>query len=279
MTTITSVPSSVDPSVHNPADPSSPNVPCADAQRFAQVPDRDPAGEAALDRRRREPIGEFRMLPYTRPMTWYEKKPWMRSLLDRYLSDAGPGEDRTEARRRIVAALEAGESAELDLSELGLRALPPVLPPVKALDVSNNRLVSLTALPCKLEILDAFRNDLRELPSLPEGLRELHVSDNALTHLPAPLPKGLNLINASRNALVGLPRAPDGLMHLYVVDNRGADLRELARERLREAAYRRPISVSAYLNLSHWRRSFFGPDCQADQLETEFARAWSRVKR
>ncbi|HTK00856.1 MAG TPA: hypothetical protein VL522_14595 [Bordetella sp.] len=122
--------------------------------------------------------------------------------------------------------------------------------------------------------------DLSELPSLPIDLRELRVADNALTHLPALLPKGLNLIDASRNALAGLSTAPDGLMYLYVEDNRGADLRELARQRLHDAAYRRTVvSMNAYLNLTFRRRSFFEPDCQAQLLETEFARVWSRVKR
>ena len=69
----------------------------------------------------------------------------------------------------------------------------------------------------QLERLDVGDNRLTELPALPRGLRELYVHDNQLARLPA-LPR-LTVLDANRNRLVEVPPLAD-LDFVYLADNR-----------------------------------------------------------
>lgn len=74
--------------------------------------------------------------------------------------------------------------------------------------------------------LDVGENELTALPALPAGLRELYVHDNQLAELPA-LP-ALEVLDANRNRLSGLPALAD-LAFVYLAGNRIAELPALAR--------------------------------------------------
>jgi Leucine-rich repeat (LRR) protein len=69
----------------------------------------------------------------------------------------------------------------------------------------------------QLERLDVGDNRLSELPALPASLRELYVHDNQLARLPA-LP-GLLVLDANRNQLVEVPPLA-GLDFVYLAGNR-----------------------------------------------------------
>jgi len=81
----------------------------------------------------------------------------------------------------------------------------------------------LTALPgalgslAQLERLDVGDNRLTELPALPANLRELYIYDNHLACLPA-LPR-LSVLDANRNQLARLP-ALTGIDFVYLAANR-----------------------------------------------------------
>jgi len=85
----------------------------------------------------------------------------------------------------------------------------------------------LTALPgaigelAQLARLDVGDNRLTELPALPASLRELYVHDNQLARLPG-LPR-LSVLDANRNRLDELP-ALDGIAFVYLAANRLAAL-------------------------------------------------------
>lgn len=67
-----------------------------------------------------------------------------------------------------------------------------------------------------LERLDVGDNQLTELPALPVGLGELYVDDNRLTRLPE-LP-ALRVLDANRNRLVEVPALRD-IGFVYLADN------------------------------------------------------------
>ncbi|ELI8285210.1 TPA: effector protein, partial [Yersinia enterocolitica] len=52
------------------------------------------------------------------------------------------------------------------------------------LDVRDNQLIELPALPPHLERLIASLNHLAEVPELPQNLKQLHVEHNALREFP-----------------------------------------------------------------------------------------------
>ena len=56
-----------------------------------------------------------------------------------------------------------------------------------------------------LEILFCAVNQLDTLPLLPDSLMQIDVSDNQITHLENPLPKGISYISFNNNFLVELP--------------------------------------------------------------------------
>jgi hypothetical protein len=167
------------------------------------------------------------------------------TILDAYVRDAQPGEDRAAARQRIEAAIEQGSKATLSLKGLGLLEVPPVIPNVYRLDLSGNRLSTLPPLPCGIQNLDLARNRLRELTNqLPTQLIWLDVSHNNLTHLPETLPVRLTHLDVQDNGLRALPKKlPRRLHELNVNQNRG-DLRAAAREHIDAVTRRRAFDVA-----------------------------------
>ena len=141
-----------------------------------------------------------------------------------------PDENRTEAVERMKAWVKAVQpDTALDLESLGLTSLPRRLPDsLRELNVSDNQLISLPALPDSLQVLHAARNQwLTSLPTrLPASLRELNVSDNQLISLPT-LPASLQELSAFRNQLTSLPALPNSLFRLYVFENQLTSLPEL----------------------------------------------------
>jgi internalin A len=135
-----------------------------------------------------------------------------------------------KALARIRSAAETG-AAELDLSGLGLTALPPEigsLTSLRKLDLSGNR---LTALPPEIGGLTR--------------LQSLSLSDNRLTALPPEIGglTSLQSLNLSGNRLTALPPEIGGLASLQSLDLRGNRLTVLPPE-----LWRLPNLVS--LNIS-----------------------------
>jgi hypothetical protein len=89
----------------------------------------------------------------------------------------------------------------LNLSYMGLTALPPLPPDLTDLRCVGNALNALPPLPQNLRILVAADNRLTELPSLPPLLAYLDVTNNRLALLPLPLPPSLEQFYCSRNQL------------------------------------------------------------------------------
>ena len=135
-----------------------------------------------------------------------------------------------KALARIRSAAETG-AAELDLSGLGLTALPPEigsLTSLRKLDLSGNR---LTALPPEIGGLTSLQN--------------LDLVGNRLTALPAEIGglTSLQSLNLSGNRLTALPPEIGGLASLQSLDLRGNRLTVLPPE-----LWRLPNLVS--LNIS-----------------------------
>lgn len=169
-------------------------------------------------------------------------------VLDRYVREGRPGEDRLTARRRIEKAIRAGSlgNAELRLNDLGLTEVPPVIPNVFSLDLSGNALTRLPTLPCDIQYLRLARNQLPELPAvLPSELRVLDVSRNRLAALPDTLPNRLVRMDVQDNGLRALPdRLPRELRILNVAQNR-IDLTREAKRRLVSLALKRVSDVTS----------------------------------
>ncbi len=120
-----------------------------------------------------------------------------------------------KALARIRSAAETG-AAELDLSLLGLTALPPEigrLASLQSLDLSGNQ---ITALPpeigglTSLQSLDLWHNYLTALPPEIGGLtrlQSLNLSENQLTALPPEIGglASLQTLNLADNELIALP--------------------------------------------------------------------------
>ena len=75
-------------------------------------------------------------------------------------------------------------NAELNLSGIGLKQLPPVPPGVKKLNISNNDLTELRLLPPSLEELNCSNNKISKISFLPPKLKVLNCSNNALAVYP-----------------------------------------------------------------------------------------------
>lgn len=118
-----------------------------------------------------------------------------------------------------------GRTGPLNLSYMGLTALPPLPTDLTDIRCVGNALSALPPLPLGLRVLVASQNRLTELPPLPAGLVYLDVTDNRLLALPLPLPAGLEQLYCSQNWLVddALPRPdawPPRLHTLHCTRNR-----------------------------------------------------------
>ena len=134
------------------------------------------------------------------------------------------------------------ENAEevLDLSDLGLKAIPPLPVGLRYLNCKDNKLETLGELPPTLLSLKCSNNKLTSLPeNLPPSMTSLDCDHNALTNLPLvlpetldtllidhnqihylpPLPPNLMLLLADHNHLHKLPKLPASLTSLYVSNN------------------------------------------------------------
>lgn len=99
---------------------------------------------------------------------------------------------------------------------------------VTDLDVSNNALVTLPALPPTLTDFHCGQNQLTSLPALPDGIQFFNCASNNLTSLPAPLPSALLQISASMNSLTSIPAIPPLVSYLIVSNNQLTSLPALA---------------------------------------------------
>lgn len=124
---------------------------------------------------------------------------------------------------RIHAWLTKGNPFErLDLSELGLRTVPPLPDGLTYLDLSMNAIAGLPAKwPDTLCSLTLAVNQLTSLATrFPESLEHLDASFNLLRDLPENLPHRLLTTDASRNRLETVPETlPVSLTHIDLRDN------------------------------------------------------------
>jgi Leucine-rich repeat (LRR) protein len=130
-----------------------------------------------------------------------------------------------KAQHIVTEWLDKGRTGPLNLSRMGLTALPPLPPDLTDLRCVGNALTALPPLPPNLQILIVAENRLTELPSLPSVLVYLDVTDNRLASLPLPLPHSLEQLYCSDNRLTdeGLPPTngwPPRLNTLYCTHNR-----------------------------------------------------------
>ncbi|HTJ94710.1 MAG TPA: hypothetical protein VL424_16590 [Pararobbsia sp.] len=109
----------------------------------------------------------------------------------------------------------------LDLSQRGLKQVPPIPDHVTELSLAGNRLTDLPCdLPRGLQILDISDNRLAKItPGLPRGLTTLYASRNAIRHIDL-LPRRLAALDISANRLITLPESwPSSLRHLDASSN------------------------------------------------------------
>ena len=99
-----------------------------------------------------------------------------------------------------------------------LTSLPALPSSLTSLECSNNQLTSLPALPSSLVQLTCGNNQLTSLPALPSLLTNLSCDNNQLTSLPA-LPISLYYLNCITNQLTSLPALPSSLAYLICSDN------------------------------------------------------------
>lgn len=116
-------------------------------------------------------------------------------------------EKRGVAVDRMRDCLNDPSGISLDLHDLGLKSLPPELPPCEHLDLSKNQLIQLIKkLPEELKSINAGYNPLQELPdSLPGSIEKIEIPSCQLTYLPERLPRELKEINADSNQIIRLP--------------------------------------------------------------------------
>ncbi|ANN72027.1 hypothetical protein [Bordetella bronchialis] len=166
--------------------------------------------------------------------------------LDAWVARAGTGEDRATARSRIVETMaHDARKARLSLKGLGLREVPPVIPDVYSLDVSDNRIVDLPPLPCDIQYLLAANNRIAELKyPLPGDLVVADLSHNRLTELPETLPGRMVRLDVQNNALKTLPRNMSRELRILNVDENAADLSKAAADCLSSRRVLRVFDVS-----------------------------------
>lgn len=151
----------------------------------------------------------------------------LKSLWRDWSNNGEVGEQRDTAYKRLKDCIKR-ESQTLDLSDLGLKSLPPILPPcVNSLHIANNHLMELPSavlelkniielnissnqlnqineIPSSIIRLDISNNNLTDLPTLPEELEILYMDNNNLTEIPS-LPETLEIIDFSNNQVLNFP--------------------------------------------------------------------------
>ena len=109
----------------------------------------------------------------------------------------------------------------LDLSNLGLKTLPPLPAGLRVLNCSNNLLETLDGLlPRTLIMLDCGNNRLTGLPDpLPPYLYTLDCENNRLTRLPEVMPDRITRLCMDYNQITELPAALPSALEMLSVDN------------------------------------------------------------
>ena len=139
--------------------------------------------------------------------------PELQAILDGWATEVASGENRQEARGRIIGFLNERSQSKLELSNLQLKTLPPIfntepfINRLGHLDLSKNQ---LTALPAAIGNLHV--------------LKVLYVSDNPLIELPAEIGnlQVLDVMFIQGTLLTSLPAAIGNLralVRLYVAKN------------------------------------------------------------
>ena len=131
--------------------------------------------------------------------------PELEQILELWVSQAEPEEQRAEAQDRIIFFLQNIQQVELNLNTLNLKSLPPifdkgpVIERLKHLHLSHNK---LTALPEQIDKL--------------KKLKSLELEDNWFTTLPEQVCQLWNLetLNLNNNQLTDLPWQIGGLLKL-----------------------------------------------------------------
>jgi Leucine-rich repeat (LRR) protein len=154
-------------------------------------------------------------------------------LLVGVLSANAQDDGYAEAQRRIEEARLTG-ATELDLSRLGLTAIPPeigTLSSLQILSLTHNQLETLPpdiASLTQLRMLSLSSNRLTELPSVVTSLHQLehlYLGNNFLTELPPTIRQmsSLTILSVQRNRLTRISAVITrltNLQHLYLGGNR-----------------------------------------------------------
>ncbi len=154
--------------------------------------------------------------------------PELQKILDEWVKQGESGEQRTEAKARIIDFLKDPRKTELSLDRLRLKSLPdifgeqPFISRLESLDLSYNQLRSLNGKIGRLENLTSLNLSYNQLRSLNgkigrlENLTSLNLSDNQLRSLTGKIGRlqHLRSLNLSYNHLTDLPRQISKLQHL-----------------------------------------------------------------
>ncbi|HHR6407007.1 TPA: NEL-type E3 ubiquitin ligase domain-containing protein [Providencia alcalifaciens] len=151
----------------------------------------------------------------------------LKSLWRDWSNNGEPGENREIAYKRLHDCMKR-KARYLDLSDLGLKTLPTMLPTcvkslhlannnleefppailalknIMELNISSNQISEISALPDSITFLDISNNRLANLPALPGELEILYMDNNQLTEIP-PLPETLETVDFSRNMVSNFP--------------------------------------------------------------------------
>lgn len=160
----------------------------------------------------------------------------IRSLWKNWSRNGKVGEHRDIAYQRLKDCMKR-QARELDLSNLGLTSLPPILPTyVDTLNLANNNLEELPSVILaqrNLVELNISSNQITEITEFPSSIIFLGLSHNRLTTLPE-LPRELEMLYINNNELTMLPALPETLTILDVSNNQLSELPELPRDNIRE---------------------------------------------
>lgn len=169
--------------------------------------------------------------------------PELQKILDEWVNQATEGEQRNEARSKIIDFLKDPNQTEIDLYSLNLKSLPeifsaqPVIYRLDKLDLGANCLTSLPEQFCQLHNLYDLRLHSNQLSSLPEQfdqlqkLEFLEISGNRLDSFPEQICQLRNLkkLYLDENLIPNLPAQIGQLQNLQclsIAGNRIASLPE-----------------------------------------------------
>jgi Leucine-rich repeat (LRR) protein len=100
----------------------------------------------------------------------------------------------------------------------GFTVLPTLPSALEVLICKGNKLTALPDLPSTLNYLDCYDNRLTSLPTLPNSLAILYCASNPLSNLPS-LPASLTTLYCFKNNLTALPALPNSMVYLNCGNN------------------------------------------------------------